>query len=110
MKKTINSMKITVYSLEGCSFCESLKSKLKELHISFTDIKCDQHESLCDTIENITNCETYPIIKIGYEYGKDLLLCVANNHNQLGRIDNFDNGKIMYLYSIDNMIDAINKL
>jgi glutaredoxin len=103
-------MKITIYSLEGCPSCESLKNKLNERSIPFIDVKCNEHESMCDTVEGITNCEIYPIIKVGLEYGQELFVCIAKDHNQLGNTVNYNNSKIFYIHSIDNMIDAINKM
>ena len=103
-------MKITIYSLEGCPSCESLKSKLNEKFIQFTNIECNKHESACDSIEEITNCETYPIIKVEHQFGQELLICIAKDSNQLASDVNYSNGKIFYIHSIDNMLDAINKL
>lgn len=103
-------MKITIYSLDGCSSCESLRSKLKESFIAFTDIKCNGDVSICDKIESITNCETYPIIKIEKDYSESLILCIAKDQNQLGSTQRHKNNVIFYVHSINNMLDAIKKM
>jgi len=103
-------MKIILYSLDGCALCESLRNKLKERSLTFTDIKCNGDISICDTLESITACEMYPMIKIETTALENLIMCIAKDHNQLGKNFKYKNNTIYYVHSINNMLDAIKKL
>ena len=103
-------MKIIIYSVDGCAVCESLRNKLKELSLTFTDIKCNGNISICDTIESMTGCEMYPMIKIETAALENLVMCIAKDHNQLGKNFKYQNSIVYYVHSINNMLDAIKKL
>ena len=102
-------MKITLYSLSGCTTCESLKSQLRKLSLTFTDIECNGDVPICDKVETITNCEIYPIIDISRNDHENILLCIAKDIDQLKNNHKYNNYTIIYVHSIVIMLDIVKK-
>ena len=56
---------IVIFSLSDCYHCKSLKKRLKNDNISFTDIDIDLNQSLWNEIVNQTGHNVVPSVFIG---------------------------------------------
>lgn len=100
--------KITIYTLEGCSFCEKLQKELEGLRISFTNINCTKDTNICDKLESTTNCNLYPACIIQSFPSKKIIVSLAKESNQLNQIKTINSETIItYVHSIDNMLTII---
>ena len=59
------SFTIVIFSLNDCYHCKSLKKRLKNDNISFTDIDIDLNQSLWNDIVNQTGHNVVPSVFIG---------------------------------------------
>jgi glutaredoxin len=101
MKKT----KLEIYVLEGCDKCKKLKQKLDSLKIEYEVTPCEQYPNMCDNIEDITGVDSYPIANLN---GK--IFYIAESYSNIGKIKIIsENISTVGMYSIDNIVDAIQK-
>lgn len=57
-----NEKVIELYVLNGCSKCSTVKQKLTEEGLVFSEINCTSTENEdCDKLEDSINCGRYPI-------------------------------------------------
>lgn len=88
--------RITLYALSTCRNCAALKKVLDDIGIPYKEIVCDDPSNsyVCDDIENLIDCQLYPIVKItkkvekeagGYFVYKDenLVIHYCNDHADL---------------------------
>jgi len=96
---------IKIYVLEGCDKCKKLKTTLDRLKIEYDAIPCEEYPNMCDNIENVTGVDMYPIVDLG---GK--IHYIAENYSDIGKTKIIsENITTIGTYSIDNIIDAIQK-
>lgn len=95
---------IKIFVLEGCDKCKKLKSNLDSLNIKYTCITCEENPKECDNIEEITEVDMYPIINSG----KDILY-IAEKYKDIGKKKEANGYNTIGFYSIDNIIEFINK-
>jgi glutaredoxin len=101
----MKKIKLEVYVLEGCDKCKKLKSTLDNLKIEYDAISCEDYPNMCDNIENVTGVDMYPMVN---KEGK--IFYIAEKYNDIGKIKIIsENISTMGMYSIDNIIDAIQK-
>jgi glutaredoxin len=101
----MKKIKLEVYHLEGCDKCKKLKSTLDLLKIEYDAIPCEDYPNMCDNIENVTGVDMYPMVN---KEGK--IFYIAEKYNDIGKIKIIsENISTMGMYSIDNIIDAIQK-
>jgi glutaredoxin len=101
----MKKIKLEVYLLEGCDKCKKLKSTLDSLKIEYDAILCEDYPNMCDNIENVTGVDMYPMVN---KEGK--IFYIAEKYNDIGKIKIIsENITTMGTYSIDNIIDAIQK-
>jgi glutaredoxin len=101
----MKKIKLEVYVLEGCDKCKKLKSTLDSLKIEYDAIPCEDYPNMCDNIENVTGVDMYPMVN---KAGK--IFYIAEKYNDIGKIKIIsENITTMGTYSIDNIIDAIQK-
>lgn len=55
---------IFVFSLNGCGHCKTLKEKLNELSIPFTDLEINSHREIWDQVVNQTGLNILPTVFI----------------------------------------------
>lgn len=58
----INDWKIEMFTLQGCEYCEMLKSGLNVNGISYTDHDITNNPFLGDKLEEVYKCESYPMV------------------------------------------------
>jgi glutaredoxin len=99
---------IKIFTLEGCSSCKDYKLLLEKNGINYNEIVCTENKngSICDNLESIVKCERYPMTMLNTGY----ILCIADDSSQLGKVHEIGNHKIIYVYSINNMLDITKKL
>jgi glutaredoxin len=101
----MKKIKLEVYVLEGCDKCKKLKSTLDSLKIEYDAVSCEDYPNMCDNIENVTGVDMYPMVN---KEGK--IFYIAEKYNDIGKIKIIsENISTMGMYSIDNIIDAIQK-
>lgn len=61
------SVEVIVFSLNGCSHCVSLKRKLKEESIEFTEIEISINESLWEKVVEQTGHNILPTVFVKTE-------------------------------------------
>jgi glutaredoxin len=99
--------KLTIYTLEGCSFCERLRNELTHNYIQFNEVNCSGESSECTKLENITNCVLFPMMILESYPDKKIILCLANESSQLNSIKNINSKIILtHVHSIDNMVNV----
>ena len=54
------SKRLIIFTLNGCGFCQSVKQKLKNESISFTEYEINQFPDLWDQVVSQTNSEYLP--------------------------------------------------
>jgi glutaredoxin len=100
-------MKLTIYTLEGCSQCDKFKIGLKQSNIPFADVVCEKQNTKCDELENITNCDLYPMCIVDSN-GKKIIVCLTHDIEKLSNIKSINSScAVVYTHSIDNMIHLI---
>lgn len=57
---------MVVYTLEGCRYCDQLKSGLRKEGIGYTDENITRNQILGDEIEERFGCENYPMVELKY--------------------------------------------
>jgi glutaredoxin len=101
----MKKIKLEVYVLEGCDKCKKLKSTLDSLKIEYDAIPCEDYPNMCDNIENVTGVDMYPMVN---KEGK--IFYIAEKYTDIGKIKIIsENLTTTGMYSIDNIIDAIQK-
>jgi glutaredoxin len=58
---------IVIFTLNGCSHCQSLKQKLKEISIDFTEIEVNANEDIWKQVVNQTGEDVLPTVFIKKE-------------------------------------------
>lgn len=58
----INDWKIEMFTLQGCEHCEMLKHGLEISGIPYTDHDITNNYFLGDRLEEIYQCESYPMV------------------------------------------------
>jgi glutaredoxin len=97
--------KLQVYLLEGCDKCKKLKTILDRLKIEYEAVPCEDYPSMCDNVENVTGVDMYPMVNKGNK-----LFYIAEKYSDIGKIKIIsDKITTVGMYSIDNIIDAIQK-
>jgi glutaredoxin len=98
--------KIKVLQLAGCSWCQSLMTRLSDFNLQYEAIDVDTNENLADSVEDFLKTNLYPIVivenytKTTYVY-RPVDIADAGINNVSNKIQ-----KIGCL-SIDNMITQI---
>ena len=110
MKTQQMNKQLIIYTLIGCGFCESLKSKLLYNNIQFQEICCSNDSNTCDKMENLLNCDLYPIAQVKLSISKNVIFCLTNQHSQINTNIIEGSNVIFYVHSIDNMIHAIKNM
>ena len=101
----MKKIKLEVYLLEGCDKCKKLKTTLDRLKIEYDAVPCEDYPNMCDNIENVTGVDMYPMVNVA---GK--IFYIAENYSDIGKIKIIsENVSTIGMYSIDNIIDAIQK-
>ena len=101
----MKKIKLEVYTLKSCDKCKKLKTTLDLLKIEYDAIPCEDYPNMCDNIENITGVDMYPMVNMA---GK--IFYIAEKYSDVGKLKIIsDNVTTMGMYSIDNIIDAIQK-
>lgn len=59
--------KLIIFTLNGCSHCNTLKSKFKEESIPFTEIEITNNQKLWDRVVEQTNHNVLPTVFIKQE-------------------------------------------
>lgn len=95
---------IKIYILEGCDKCKKLKTTLDRLKIEYDAIPCEDYPNMCDNIENITGVDMYPIVDL-----EKNILYIAENYSDIGKKKEINGYNTLGFYSIDNIIEFINK-
>jgi len=97
--------KLQVYLLEGCDKCKKLKTILNCLKIEYEAVPCEDYPNICDNVENVTGVDMYPMVNKGNK-----LFYIAEKYSDIGKIKIIsDKITTVGMYSIDNIIDAIQK-
>ena len=99
---------IKVYTLQGCDKCESFKKALTKKGLIYKEISCETNPTECDKIEAITNTDSYPMSIIEDSDGVKVLY-VAEKYTDMGTRQIESGTTVIGVYSIDNMLDLINK-
>ena len=83
-----------------------MKDLLAESSIKYAEISCTNMENndLCNDLESFSNCNMYPMIS----YKADILICITEDYNLLGKIIESEGKKIIYCHSI-NAVHSLNK-
>ncbi len=55
-------MVLTIYTLETCKRCRTLKEGLNQLGINYKEINVDKNPSIGDKIEEMYKCFKYPMV------------------------------------------------
>lgn len=81
---------------------------MRESMLEFNTISCnsDSNSDFCDNIENIVDCNMYPMTIVNNRY----ILSFTSEYKKINTILKKDNYDIIYVHSIDNMFDTVNKL
>jgi glutaredoxin len=58
------SNQIFVFSLNGCGHCKTLKEKLNELSIPYTDLEINSHREIWDQVVKQTGLNILPTVFI----------------------------------------------
>jgi len=103
--------KITLYTLNGCGFCEELKKMLTTASISYNAIECGDKNKYCDELEAIASCDSYPMAIIEKNPFERVIICLSNNYENLKEIKKIDRKTILVnVHSILNMLDVIKNI
>jgi glutaredoxin len=103
--------KIVLYTLQGCTICDKLKKELSHIKIAYKEISCSLETDIRDKLENMTNCNLYPMCMIESYPNKKILMCIAKDINQLNSIKTLNGNNILtYVHSIDNMLTVIKNI
>lgn len=99
--------KLSIFTLEGCSQCAKLKQELLINNILYVEVNCTKENEICDNLENLINCDIYPLCVLDYTTNK-LILCLTNDFDKINTTSKITDSKsIIYLHSINNMITII---
>jgi len=101
-------MMIKIFTLDGCNSCKEYKLLLEKNSIKYNEIVCSEkkNDSICNYLESLVNCERYPMTMLNTGY----IICIAEDSSQLAKVHKIGNHKIIYGYSINNMLDITKKL
>jgi len=99
--------KVTIYTLVGCSYCERFKNNLDENNLIYKEISCADQSKQCSELEELSNCDLYPMCKIETDSGT-ILLTMPDDYSQIGKVTKLENNKrIIFVHSIDNMLQFV---
>jgi glutaredoxin len=103
--------KLTILTLDGCSFCNKFKDLLRNENINFLENTCSKNSRLCDSVESYTGCTTYPMAIIETNRNAVYTICISSNYEKINKtVDAREKGSITYLHSINTMLDFIKKV
>lgn len=101
-------MKIKLITLNSCSRCERLKSRLKESNIDFEFVDCDTNPKLCDYLEDATNTTSYPMTAFISNDEISTLLYIGESYEELNKPRELNGGITgIPVHSIDSMLQYI---
>lgn len=99
----MKKIKLEVYLLDGCDKCKKLKTTLDRLKIEYDAVPCEEYPNMCDNIESVTGVDMYPMVNLD---GK--IHYIAENYSDIGKTKVISEQlTTLGMYSIDNIIDAI---
>ena len=102
---------LTVVTLSGCEFCNRFKRILNDENIRFKELVCDKDPGFCDDVEYYTGCDLYPMVIVNTSTGLRITLCLTNDYQKINTTKQLnDKTGIIYLHSIDTMLDYIKKI
>jgi hypothetical protein len=95
--------------LKKCNKCKAYKKSLEENNIVFSSVYCEDEPTECDNIENITNCNSYPMTILDFN-NKVTIFYTGNDYQDLGKIKQHS-GRVQSIsvHSIDNMLSEVKK-
>jgi len=59
--------KLILFTLNGCSHCNSLKNRLNDIGIGYIDVDVDENQSVWDLVVKEINYEYFPTVLITHE-------------------------------------------
>jgi len=75
---------VLLYTLEYCSYCNTLKQALIKLKIPFREIDVDKNVYMGDWIERNLGTEDYPVIHFTKIPGEELYILPSSNLENIG--------------------------
>jgi hypothetical protein len=104
--------KIKLLLLEGCNRCDIIKKELGKNYIHYDYEICKPDNIICDSIEDLIGCSTYPIVlKMINKTVIEEIIYITDNYNDVGKTINLNNKiKGKAFYSIDKLIEYVIKL
>ena len=102
---------LTVVTLDGCEFCNKFKGILNNENIRFKELVCDKDPGFCNDVESYTGCDMYPMVIINTSSGLRITMCLTNDYQKINTTKQLnDKNGIIYLHSINTMLDYIKKI
>ena len=95
---------ITIYTLEGCSYCKWLVTELDNIKLPYRNINVIENDELATSLEDMLNTTIYPIVHISKPLTDVYLIAEADEHYY------FDNSKIIFVYNdIPHLVQLIKR-
>jgi len=105
----IYSLKIITVS--GCGYCNDYKLALKKANIKFAELVCENDPGFCNDLESYVGCNLYPISIIETDTGITVTICLTDDYQKINTSKQIsDKSAIIYLHSINTMLDYIKKI
>ena len=60
-------MKVIVFTMEGCPWCDELKGQLDESNVEYEARDINEYSTMYNNFAKITECELLPSVLIGKE-------------------------------------------
>ena len=102
--------KIKLLLLEGCNRCENLKDQLDKKGINYDYEVCKSDTELCDSIEDMIGCSSYPIVlKLNGLYNViEEVVYITDDYEEVGKSKFYTNKiKLNMVHSIDSLLNYI---
>lgn len=99
---------IKIATLRNCEICKNYRNNLTNANISYIELDCSDSSNCdkCDELENISKSNLYPFTIVNDKH----IVALTTEYEKLNTIINNYNYTIIYSYSINNMLDIVNKL
>lgn len=94
-----------IYTLSSCDRCKRLLNFLDRKGVSYANFVCESESVMCDEVERIVSCSSYPIVKVTLQ-NRVIFLCIKNKAKNL----NIGNGDIEYYSDIDSLMSRVSQI
>jgi glutaredoxin len=99
-------MKVTVYAIPGCSYCDKVVERLKAEGYNVSSLDIGEESNTLDArrLEDIFECRRYP--KVAFRRGDKTVFV---NYITGKKVDSFGDIEFEYYTSLDNLVSTIKK-